>query len=330
MGSGDSQTQVGDRRRGELTCDAQQANVTCVTWDEALEGFESHVRLERSRSAHTIRAYLSDVRSLQAHAQARGCQGPEQLTLTMLRSWLASMSSAGAARATIARRAAAARTFTAWATRRGVLDVDPAERLVSPTPGRHLPAVLKADEAAQLMATAATAADDGHPMGLRDLAMLELLYATGIRVGELVRLDIDDLDEGRRTVRVMGKRAKERMVPFGLPAQDAMHAWLREGRPHVVRPTSGAALFLGSRGGRVDARVVREVVHVMASAVPGGPDVSPHGLRHSAATHLLDGGADLRAVQELLGHASLATTQIYTHISIERLRSTYERAHPRA
>jgi integrase/recombinase XerC len=301
-----------------------------VTWEEAFAGFESHVRLERGRSSHTIRAYLSDLRSLQAHAQERGSTGPHLLTLNLLRSWLSSLAAHGAARSTIARRAAAARSFCAWATRRGILEVDPAERLVSPVPGRHLPAVLKAHEAAQLLDVAAVAADDGDPMGLRDVAMLELLYATGIRVGELVRLDIDDVDDARRTVRVMGKRAKERVVPFGLPAHDAMTAWLRHGRPEVVRPASGPALFLGRRGSRVDPRVVREVVHLLAGAVPGGPDVSPHGLRHSAATHLLDGGADLRAVQELLGHASLATTQIYTHISIERLRSTYERAHPRA
>ena len=170
----------------------------------------------------------------------------------------------------------------------------------------------------------------GAALVLRDRALLEVLYATGIRVSELTGLDLADVDRHRRVLRVMGKGAKERMVPFGVPADQAVADWVGRGRPALSGPNSGAALFLGARGARIDPRAVRSLVHVRSSAVEGAPDVGPHGLRHSAATHLLDGGADLRAVQELLGHASLATTQIYTHISSERLAAVYRQAHPRA
>jgi integrase/recombinase XerC len=176
---------------------------------------------------------------------------------------------------------------------------------------------------------AAVAADDGSPVGLRDLAIMELLYATGIRVGELCALDLDEVDRSRRVVRVFGKGRKERSVPYGVPAAAALDTWLQTARPKLVQPGSGPALFLGARGGRIDQRTVRRLVHARIDAVDA-PDLSPHGLRHTAATHLLEGGADLRSVQEMLGHSSLATTQIYTHVSAERLRRAYEQAHPRA
>ncbi|MCL2782021.1 MAG: tyrosine-type recombinase/integrase, partial [Actinomycetia bacterium] len=168
------------------------------------------------------------------------------------------------------------------------------------------------------------------PLGLRDQLIVELLYASGMRVGELVGLDIDDIDAERRVARVLGKGRKERSVPYGVPAARALDAWLRLGRPAFATERSGPALLLGARGGRIDQRVVRQVVHDRVRAVPGAPDMGPHGLRHTAATHLLEGGADLRVVQELLGHASLATTQLYTHVSVERLRRVYAQAHPRA
>ncbi|HET8970187.1 MAG TPA: tyrosine-type recombinase/integrase, partial [Candidatus Nanopelagicales bacterium] len=174
------------------------------------------------------------------------------------------------------------------------------------------------------------AADDRSPAAIRDRAVLELLYATGVRVGELVGLDVGDVDHGRSTVRVLGKGAKERVVPYGRPAARALADWLEVGRPALLTPAGGSALFLGARGGRLGVRAVRTSVHRLLRHVPDAPDVAPHGLRHSAATHLLEGGADLRSVQELLGHATLASTQIYTHVSIERLRSTYDQAHPRA
>jgi integrase/recombinase XerC len=190
--------------------------------------------------------------------------------------------------------------------------------------------VLRAQQAQQLMDLAAVAADDDDPVHLRDRAALELLYASGMRVGELTGLDVDDVDLSGGTARVLGKGDKERIVPFGAPAADALEQWLRTGRPRLATPQSGAALFLGRRGRRVGQRQVREALHQLLAHLPDVADMGPHGLRHSAATHLLEGGADLRAVQEILGHSSLATTQVYTHVSIDRLRAAYQQAHPRA
>jgi integrase/recombinase XerC len=252
-----------------------------------------------------------------------------ELRLADLRSWLGEQADRGAARSTIARHAAAARTFLRWAARTGRIDSDPSLRLVAPRRSRSLPGVLKQREASAMLDVAATRADDSDPIHVRDRAVLELLYASGIRVGELVALDVDDIDLDQRVARVMGKGAKERMVPFGVPAARALAEWLAARRA-VLGPRSGAALFLGRRGARIDPRQVRSLVHDVLSHLPDAPDLGPHGLRHSAATHLLEGGADLRMVQEILGHASLATTQIYTHVSVDRLRASYEQAHPRA
>jgi integrase/recombinase XerC len=295
-----------------------------------VEVFARHLGAERGHSAHTQRAYVGDLRNLMAFARDRGITDLSDLRLADLRAWLAHQAENGGARSTIARRAASARAFLRWATRTGVIAVDPALRLAAPKSQKALPGVLKQDEVSALLDVAAVAADDQDALHLRDRAILELLYASGIRVGELVGLDIDDLDLGANLVRVMGKGAKERTVPFGGPAAAALEGWLRLGRGQVVTAGSGPALFLGRRGGRVDPRQVRSAVHGMLAHVPDAPDVGPHGLRHSAATHLLEGGADLRAVQEILGHASLATTQIYTHVSVERLKRSYLQAHPRA
>ncbi len=294
----------------------------------ALARFDEHLAGERGRSAHTVRAYLSDVEGMLRYAAGRGATEVAAIRLLDLRGWLADQERRGLSRATLARRASSVRTFTEWAANRGLADGDAGARLASPKRGRRLPSVLTADQATQLLDLAETVADD--PLGLRDAAMLEVLYASGIRVSELVGLDIDDVDEGRRTLRVIGKGDKERVVPIGAPALRAMGRWREHGRPSLVGESSGHALFLGARGHRIDPRAVREVVHRFVREVPGAPDIGPHGLRHSAATHVLEGGADLRAVQEILGHASLATTQVYTHVSVERLRTTFEQAHPRA
>lgn len=299
--------------------------------DEWGADFERHLRAERGLSEHTCRAYLGDLADLvEFLAAERGVTDLARTELGDLRAWLAGMSrSRGAARSTVARRAAAARTFFRWAARTGRVPIDPSLRLQAPGKTRTLPGVLRQREASSLMDLAAVAADDDDPLHVRDRAVLELLYASGIRVGELAALDLDDVDLVQQVVRVLGKGGKERVVPFGRPAQEALVTWAAY-RPRLATPTSGPALFLGRRGRRVDPRQVRETVHRMLAHVPGAPDLGPHGLRHSAATHLLEGGADLRLVQELLGHASLATTQIYTHVSTERLRSSYEQAHPRA
>ncbi|MDQ2755405.1 MAG: tyrosine recombinase XerC [Actinomycetota bacterium] len=295
-----------------------------------MSDFERHLRAERGRSVHTCRAYVADVRHLLAWVgEHRGVQEAGDLDLADLRAWLASLSRDGAARSSVARRAASVRTFLRWATRTSRIPSDPSLRLLAPRRSSTLPGVLQAAQARDLLEVAALASDDDDPLHVRNRAVLELLYASGIRVGELVALDVDDIDLRSDLVRVMGKGSKERTVPFGRPARAALEQWLAR-RGALATPTSGPALFLGRRGRRVDPRQVREVVHLMLAHVPSAPDLGPHGLRHSAATHLLEGGADLRVVQELLGHASLATTQIYTHVSVDRLRRSYEQAHPRA
>lgn len=294
---------------------------------EAVDAFERYLQLELNRSAHTVRAYLGDVVGLLDHLAHLGGRRVSDLDLATLRGWLAVQRNRGAARSTLARRSAALRTFSAWAHRAGLAESDPGQLLSSPRAHRTLPPILHVEEAAAAMQTPD---EELTPLVRRDHLIVELLYATGIRVSELTGLDIDDVDRARRVLRVMGKGAKERTVPYGLPAERALQDWLARGRPELAREASGVALLLGVRGGRIDPRTVRTVVHQRVAAVPGAPDLGPHGLRHSAATHLLDGGADLRTVQELLGHASLATTQIYTHVSVERLRAVYGQAHPRA
>jgi integrase/recombinase XerC len=309
-----------------------------------LDAFATHLRYERALSPHTVRAYLGDVTTLLGHlgdpegadlesadpADPAAVLDLARLDLATLRSWLAAGRARGASRTTLARRAAAARTFTAWAARTGRAPTDVGARLASPRAHRRLPEVLRADQAAAALRAAASGAAQGDPVALRDHLLLELLYATGVRVSELCGLDVDDVDDSRRTLRVLGKGDKQRTVVYGTPAAAALDAWRRDGRPHLAVPTSPPALLLGARGGRLDPRIARTVVHDAAGAVPGAPDIAPHGLRHSAATHLLEGGADLRSVQELLGHASPATTQLYTHVSAERLRAIHDTAHPRA
>lgn len=313
--------------------------------EATLEHFVRYLSAQRGRSAHTVSAYRTDIGSLLEHAEHRGVSDVADLGLDDIRSWLADLRRRGLAPATLARRASAARVFTAWAHRSGRAAHDVGSRLAVPSVPQTLPQVVTADQAADVLAgldsaadaalTSDSAAEPGldpaaYAVALRDRAVVELLYATGIRVAELCGLRSGDVDDERRTVRVRGKGDKERTVPFGVPAADSLAGWRSVGRPVLVTATSPDALFLGVRGGALDPRVARRVVHRAMASEPGAPDLSPHGLRHSAATHLLEGGADLRTVSELLGHASVATTQRYTHVSIERLRAAYRQAHPRA
>jgi integrase/recombinase XerC len=379
----------------------------------ALARFGRHLGAERGLSPHTVRAYLGDISALLAFAAQDGCVEVADLDISVLRGWLGSQHRAGQARASLARRSASARAFTAFAHRRGLLAADAGAQLATPKVHRRLPEVLAQEQMAAVLAArprsagprsagrrnvgpgaagqaspgpasarsasaepestgsrngqrsasprsavpgssvppGAGAGDpgrrrsaEGDALALRDTAIMELLYATGIRVSELCGLDAGDLDTSRRTVRVLGKGGRERVVPVGIPAVRAVLAWLAEGRPVVLAASTrsvdtrsgpggaapGNALFLGAKAGRVDPRTVRRVVHVRIAAAGSVPDTGPHGLRHTAATHLLEGGADLRSVQEILGHASLATTQLYTHVSIDRLIAVYHQAHPRA
>ncbi|WP_375422919.1 tyrosine recombinase XerC [uncultured Friedmanniella sp.] len=325
--------------------------------DELTEGYAAvlaeytrYLRLQRELSEHTVRAYRSDVGGLLRHLQRLRVLELGEVSVRSLRSWLAHEQTRGQARTTLQRRSAAARVFFDWAHRTGRVPADPARSLRSPRSVRSLPATLARDEAVRMIEGRRAAGVPDDPSGdgddpsgdgpeqateqpaleLRDVAMLETLYATGIRVAELCGLDLADVDVERRLLRVLGKGRKERSVPIGRPALRALDAWLADGRPRLAEPAAGPAVFVGARGQRVDQRVVRRVVHEALSRVDGAPDLGPHGLRHAMATHLLEGGADLRSVQEMLGHASLATTQIYTHVTDERLRQAYQQAHPRA
>ncbi|HWR84395.1 MAG TPA: tyrosine recombinase XerC [Rhodoglobus sp.] len=295
----------------------------------AVDDFATHLAVERGFSEHTVRSYRADLDDLVAFAAGRGVLEAGDVDLELLRDWLWRASERGLAKSTLARRAAAARALGRWLPKAGVTAADPAVRLRSPKADKHLPRVVTREQMDALFARLVARADGGDADSLRDLAVVELLYAAGLRVSELVGLDVADVDHDRLTVRVLGKGAKERVVPFGVPAHRALLAWLERGRPVLLQqPTD--ALFLAPRGGRLATRAVYALVSGLLSAVPGSGPSGPHTLRHTAATHLLDGGADLRAVQELLGHASLGTTQLYTHVSTERLKETYRVAHPRA
>nr|WP_297425533.1 tyrosine recombinase XerC [uncultured Actinotalea sp.] len=297
--------------------------------ERVVDDFRTHLLAERGLSEHTARAYCSDVEQAVAFARRRGRTWTE-VDLANLRSWLSSMVAAGRSRSTVARRGAAVRAFYAWAHERGLVDRDPAQRLVAARGVSPLPTALEVGDVGRLVELARTQAADGTPEAVRDWALCELLYATGVRVGELVGADVDDVERADRTLRVLGKGAKERVVPFGVPAERALERYLTVARPALVRRGPGTpALLVATRGARLDQRRAREVVHRLARSA-GVEDVAPHALRHTAATHLLQGGSDLRSVQELLGHASLATTQRYTHVTPDRLRRSYELAHPRA
>ncbi|MCK8466126.1 tyrosine recombinase XerC [Microbacterium sp. KSW4-16] len=295
----------------------------------AAEAFVDHLERVRRLSPATVKAYRSDLRDL---AASTGSVQLEDVDLDALRDWLWHATQRGDARSTLARRSAAARSFFRWAHEQELVSQDPSLRLVTPKRGRTLPTVASREAMTALLDEYCDDAAAGDPVDLRDHAILELLYGSGMRVSELCGLDIDDLDLDRATARVLGKGAKERVVPFGAPARDALDAYLRRGRPVLVARarTFSPAVMLGSRGARVGPRTVYELVARVLAPIVGAETIGPHALRHTAATHLLDGGADLRAVQEILGHASLGTTQIYTHVSAERLTATYRLAHPRA
>lgn len=302
-----------------------------LTFSEASAAFESYLRNERNLAAHTVRAYMGDVESLSSHLQTLGKSDFFSLELVHIRSWLAMMQVKGAARTTLSRRAVSIRIFTKWATKRGYLPSDVGATLATPKAHRTLPEVLDVPNAQLAMEALETrVGEEDDSISKRDSAMVEILYASGARVAELCGLNLQDVDYQRQTIRVLGKGNKERSIPIGNPAMRALKLWLKEGRPALTKAISESAVFLGVRGKRIDQRTVRTVVYNALAALEGVPRLGPHTLRHSAATHLLEGGADLRTVQEILGHASLATTQIYTHVSTERLQKAFKQAHPRA
>ena len=303
--------------------------------DPLIEEFTEHLRDHRRLSGHTVRSYTGDLEQLSGH-----CGGLRHLNLAALRMWLSDLHAAGLARSTLNRKTASVRAFTAWAHRHGHLPDDPAVRLKSAPPGGRLPQVLQTQHVTDLTAAlrdrreAAEALKEEDPhawaVAVREEAIIELLYATGIRVSELAGLDLGSIDHQRQLLRVLGKGRKERAVPFGAPAKKALQSWVDQARPVLETPDSAAALFIGRQGRRINVRVVRKTVDDALAALGTTAARGPHALRHTAATHLLDGGADLRTVQEMLGHSSLSTTQIYTHVSMEKLAAAYSQAHPRA
>ena len=291
--------------------------------------YEEHLAMVRNLSDNSIRGYVGDLESFLAHMEKLNVPEFKDLTIEHIRSWLANLQTTGVARSTLTRRIVSIRAFTNWAATNGWLSSDLGANLAIPKAHRTLPEILNVDEAAQVIkALEVKAGEEVNAINLRDLAMLEVLYASGIRVSELCGLNLGDIDQSRNTLSVIGKGDRQRVVPLGIPAGKALQNYLSNGRGEFLNNKSADAVFLGSRGKRIDQRTVREVVYEAMKAV--GATMGPHGLRHSAATHLLEGGADLRTVQEILGHASLATTQIYTHVSPERLQSAYKQAHPRA
>ena len=302
-----------------------------VALSEIRDAFLKYLESERNLSPHTIRAYLGDLDSFFEHLEKLDITDFSKLELSHIRSWLANQQVKGGARTTLSRRAVSIRLFTKWATKKGYLAKDVGATLATPKGARTLPDVLNVADAGLAMDALATrVAEEDGPLSKRDCAMVEVLYASGARVSELCGLDLQDIDYERNTIRVIGKGNKERTIPLGNPAMRALDAWLKEGRPSLAGDKSDRAVFLGARGKRIDQRTVRTVVYQALQALEGAVKLGPHALRHSAATHLLEGGADLRTVQEILGHASLATTQIYTHVSTERLQKAFKQAHPRA
>ena len=298
---------------------------------ELEDAYSAHLLNERNLSDNSIRAYLADLESLLIHINQLGVTEFSQLTINHIRSWLANLQSRGAARASITRRVVSIRAFTYWGARNNWLPSDIGRDLVAPKPERHLPEVLDIERAAMALdALHLRASEEPSPTSIRDVAIVETLYGSGIRVSELTGLNLDDIDRDRNTLRVIGKGNKERIVPIGIPAMRAIDTWISTGRTQLANDATEKALFLGSRGKRIDQRVVRDVVYQATEAIGTNKRLGPHALRHSAATHLLEGGADLRTVQEILGHSSLSTTQIYTHVSEERIKKAYEQAHPRA
>ncbi|GAA1832514.1 tyrosine recombinase XerC [Agromyces salentinus] len=326
-----------------------------MTLDALVDDYLTHVRAERGYSEHTVAAYRADLAELIDFAEHRGLSTVSAIDLEVLRDWLWAATERGLARASIARRAASARGFTAWLTRSGLIPADAGARLKAPRAQRTLPRVVGQQALEEAISRLEARCADERPTPARDVAIIELLYASALRVSELVGLDLADLDRRRRTVRVLGKGSKERVVPYGSPAARALDRYVDRARPAMLaaagaaaggdRASAGAvggrvaraaatdaagAVFLGARGARMGVRSVHRLVASVLEELPGTGPSGPHALRHTAATHLLDGGADLRAVQEFLGHASLGTTQIYTHVSAERLKQTYRTAHPRA
>ena len=304
---------------------------------EQLRGFLDYIRLNRNASPHTVAAYESDLAQFIAfageHTRRREALQPKHLSLEVIRGYLGELYRQGQARTSVARKVSALRTFTRYLRREGFIETDPAVLAVAPKREQKVPAHLSVDEMSQLLETP----DASTPLGRRDRTILELFYASGIRLSELVGLDLEDVDLSGRMIRVMGKGRKERIVPFNKSTEKSLRKWyadrslLTRSELHRRRPSDDRTpLFVNARGGRLTGRSVQRLVARYVTSCSTRFGISPHALRHSFATHLLQAGADLRAIQELLGHVRLSTTQRYTHVNVAQLLDVYRKAHPRA
>ena len=296
----------------------------------ALALYLDEVALSRTLSENTLKAYSSDIAQFVDFAESERVTSALECDLELARSWVWSQAEAGVAGATLRRKVSALKRFSAWLVGAGHTKGDIAGRLRTPATSSSLPRVMGRAQMEEILQGLITRADTEDSVALRDWAIVEVLYATALRVSELVGLRVDNLSMAERTLRVVGKGNKERVVPFGIPAERALRRYLDAGRPALLAGGNSVQVFVSSTGKALGPRTVYQVVAALLSQYPGSGPVGPHTLRHTAATHLLDGGADLRSVQELLGHASLGTTQIYTHVSTERLTAAYQQAHPRA
>lgn len=326
--------------RGERATIVESPSGDGPGWALSREGFLAYLAAVRNASPLTLEAYGRDLREFEAYARRRGVLSPREATHFTVRGFLGQLRASGLSQRSVSRKLSSVRSFFRHLCREGILEDSPAAPVRGPgRRGRRLPRFLHVDEMARVI----EAPDLTDPLGRRDRAVLELFYATGARISELAALDIEHLDLESGWVSLRGKGRRERVVPFGAPARAAVEAYLESGRPALLEPAAGPRpgrmesdqetgrpLFLNHRGARLSVRGLRMVVERHTRQAVGERRVSPHGIRHSFATHLLDRGADIRTVQEMLGHASLSTTQIYTHVSQERLRSVYRNAHPRA
>ncbi len=305
--------------------------MTYSWYSKTLEDFLEYLKIEKNRSENTIRSYQTDLELLLEFVSNKGVSSVNKISTELIKEWIISLKKNQISNTTISRRISSVKVFFNYLIKNNLIEINPTLKVIAPKLNKVLPNILGQKQAEQLLDQAAIyeIEEESIDIRIRDYAILEVLYSTGIRVSELVGLNIHDVNFNNLTLKVLGKGRKERVVPFGIPARDALDKYLNESR-NKFNDKNSSALFLGQRGNRLNVRQVRRILNKAMSQIENGKEISPHDLRHSAATHMLEAGADLRIVQELLGHSSLATTQKYTHVTIERLREVFANAHPRA
>jgi len=315
----------------ELKILCKYITMTNSWYSKTLEKFLDYLKIEKNRSDNTIRSYQTDIELLFEFLTSRGLSSFKEIQTDFIKEWIVSLKKNNISNTTISRRISSIKVFFNFLVKNNLIEINPTLKIIAPKLNKVLPNILGQKQAEQLLTQAAIyeVEEESQEVRIRDYAILEVLYSTGIRVSELVGLDVEDINFSNLTLKVLGKGKKERFVPFGIPAREAIDKYLKDSR-NSLNDKNSQALFLGLRGKRLNVRQVRRILNKAMDQIENSKEVSPHDLRHSAATHMLEAGADLRIVQELLGHSSLATTQKYTHVTIERLREVFANAHPRA